>query len=206
VKKELWPRMNTDEHGSDENENSFKILLIRVHPCSSVAKFLWLAGLSKGAHTFGQGDGARAHAIGDGAGPVAVDFDGDGTLEQVDGNYEAIYFVGIGDDAFQAGEGAVLDIDLGTDFEEGPRAGGEAGTKDGANGLDLVLIDGEGGFAGADDTDDAGGGEDGQEAAGDVETAEEIAGEEREIEFLEAVRPAAAGAIEGKELLVALAA
>jgi hypothetical protein len=47
---------------------------------------LFLANSRQGARTFGQGDGAGVHAIGDGASPFAVDFDGDGTLQQADGD------------------------------------------------------------------------------------------------------------------------
>jgi len=96
------------------------------------------------------------HALGDGASPLAVDFDGDGTLQQVDGKHQAINLVGVGDDAFQACQRSALNVHLGADLEKRPRPRCKAGTKDGANGLDLFVVDGDGGLAGADDTDDAG--------------------------------------------------
>jgi hypothetical protein len=155
--------------------------------------------------TFGQGDGAGAHAIGDGTSPLAVDFHGDGTLQEADGDGEAVHLVGISEDPFQPCQRAALYVYLRSDAEEGPRLGGEPGAKDGANGLDFLDVHGDGELAGADDTDDAGRGEDGQ-AIIHVKLAEQIAREEREFHLLDAVRPAPARAIEGKELFVALAA
>src|ERR1017187_3569689 len=164
-----------------------------------------LAESCQGAGTFREGDGAGAHVRGDGASPLAVDFDGDGTLQQADGDDEAVDLVRVGDDALQPYQGAALDVDLGSDAETGPRLRGKAGTKDGANGFDLFEVNGDGDLAGTDDTDDAGRGEDGQ-AIAHVKLAEQITGEERELEFFGAVGPPPAGAIERKELLVAFAA
>src|ERR1017187_833345 len=164
-----------------------------------------LAESCQGAGTFGEGDGAGAHGWGDGASPVAVDFDGDGTLQQADGDDEAVNLVRIGDDAFQPRQGAALDVHLRSDAEKRPRLRCKARAKDGANGLDLFEVNGDGDLAGTDDTDDAGRGEDGQ-AMVHVELAERIAGEEREFEFFGTVGPLPAGAIERKELLVAFAA
>jgi hypothetical protein len=152
--------------------------------------------------TYGNGHGAGAHAIGDGARPLAVDFDGDGALQEADGDDQAINFVGIGDDAFEADQRAALDVDLGSDAEMRPGLGGKAGTKDEADGLDFVEVDGGGDLADTDDADDAGGGQDGK-AVRDVKAAKRIAGKEREIELLEAVRPAALGLIKREELFVA---
>src|ERR1039457_1686875 len=145
-----------------------------------------LAKACQGAGTFGEGDGAGAHGWGDRAGPLAVVFDGDGTLQQADGDDAAVHLVSIADDAFQPGQGPALDVHLGSDAEKRPRLRGKARAKDGANGLDLFEVNGDGDLAGTDDTDDAGRGEDGQ-AIVDVELAERIAGEEREFEFFGAV-------------------
>src|ERR1019366_8145287 len=149
----------------------------------------------QGAGTFGEGDGAGAHGWGDGASPLAVDFDGDGTLQQADGDDEAVDLVRVGDDAFQPGQGAALDVHLRSDAEKRPRLRGKARAKDGANGLDLFEVKGDGDFAGTDDPDDAGRGGDGQ-AMVHVELAERIAGEEREFEFFGAVGPPPAGTVE----------
>src|ERR1035441_7089166 len=164
-----------------------------------------LAQSCQGAGTFGEGDGAGAHGCRNGENALAVDFDGDGTLQQADGDDEAVNLVRIGDDAFQPGQGAALDVHLRSDAEKRPRLRGKARAKDGANGLDLFEVNGDGDLAGTDDTDDAGRGEDGQ-AMVHVELAERIAGEEREFEFFGTVGPLPAGAIERKELLVAFAA
>src|ERR1035437_3949141 len=132
-----------------------------------------LAKSCQGASTFGQGHGAGAHAIGDGASPLAVDFNGDGTLQQADGDDEAVNLVGVGDDTFQPYQRAALDVHLRADAERGPRLGGKAGTKDGTNCLDLIEVNGGGGLAGTDDTDHAGRGQDGQ-AIAHVKLAEQI--------------------------------
>src|ERR1039458_7847763 len=135
---------------------------------------------------FGQGHGAGAHAIGDGTSPLAVDFNGDGTLQEADGDDEAVNLVGIGDDSFQPCQRTALYVYLRSDAEEGPRLGGEPGPEDGANGLDFLDVHGDGKLAGTDDTDDAGRGEDGQVIV-HVKLAEQVAGEEREFHLLDAV-------------------
>src|ERR1035437_9631924 len=109
-----------------------------------------LAKSCQGASTFGQGDGAGAHAIGDGASPLAVDFDGDGTLQQADGDDQAVNLVGVGDDTFQPCQRAALDVYLRSDAEGGPRLRCKAGTKDDPNGLDFVVVNGDGGLADTD--------------------------------------------------------
>ena len=144
--------------------------------------------------------------MGDGASPLAVDFNGDGTLQEADGDDEAVNLVGIGDDPFEPCQRAALDVYLRSDGETRPGLRRKAGTKDRPNGLNLIEVNGDGGLAGTDDTDDAGRGEDGHEAIADVEPAEQIAGEERELYFFDPVGPPPPGAIERKELLVALAA
>ena len=135
---------------------------------------------------YGNGHGAGAHAIGDGAGPLAVDFDGDGALQEADGDDQAINFVGIGDDAFEADQRAALDVDLGSDLEKGPRLRGKPGTKDRLNGLDLFFVNGDGDLAETDDTDHARGGHD-RQAVAHIEPAEQISREERELQLLHAV-------------------
>src|ERR1035437_10359005 len=147
---------------------------------------LLLANSRQGARTFGQGHGAGTHGVGDGANPLAVDFDGDGTLQQADGDDEAVYLVRVGDDAFQPGQGAALDVYLRSDADGGPRLRCKPRAKDDPNGLDLFEVNGDGDLAGTDDTNDAGRGEDGQ-AIVHIELAERITGEEREFEFFGAV-------------------
>lgn len=140
---------------------------------------------------------------GEGADPVAVDFRGDGALQKRDGGDEAEAAFHFDYDAFGASERAALNEDAAADFEEGPGLDGEAGITDVLEGGDFGIVDGDGGAAGADDVDDSGGGED-TEGRGGVEAAEDVAGEEREVEFLDAIGPAAAAAEEGKELREAL--
>src|ERR1035441_69987 len=120
---------------------------------------MFLASACQGARTFGQGHGAGAHAIGDGASPLAVDFNGDGTLQQADGDEQAGNRVRVGEEAFKPCQWAALDAYLGSDAEKRPRLRGKARAKDGANGLDLFDVNGDGDLAGTDDTDDAGRGD-----------------------------------------------
>src|ERR1035437_7985858 len=164
-----------------------------------------LAESCQGASAFGQGDGAGTQAMGEAAAPLAVYFDGDGTLEEADGDDKAVNLVGVGDDALQTRQRAALDVYLRSDAEGGPRLRCKAGAKDRPNGLNLIEVNGGGGLADTDDADHAGRGQGGQ-AIAHVELAEQIAREEREFEFFGAVGPPPAGAIERKELLVALAA
>src|SRR5664280_2385539 len=167
---------------------------------------LFLASSGQGARTFGQGHGAGTHAIEDGAGPLAVDFDGDGTLQQADGDYQAINLVRVANNAFHACQRAALDVHLGADAEEGPGLHYQPGTKARPDGLDLFVVNGDGGLAGADDTDHAGRGQDGHQAITHVKPAEQIAGEEWEIQFLDPVGPPPPGAIERQKFFIALAA
>src|ERR1035438_10400228 len=103
--------------------------------------------------------------IGDGASPLAIDFDGDGTLQQADGDYQAINLVRVGDDAFHACQGAALDVHLGADTEKRPRLRSKPRTKDRSNGLDFFVVDRDGGLAGANDAYHAGGSQNGQAVA-----------------------------------------
>src|ERR1035441_2344578 len=150
-----------------------------LQPGLAAPRMSSLAKSCQGARTFGQGDGAGAHAMGDGASPFAVDFDGDGTLQQADGDDQAVNLVRVGDDTFQTRQRAAFDVHLRADGETPPRLRRKAGTKDRTNGLDLVEVDGDGDLAGTDDTDHAGRGQDGQ-AIIHIELAEQVTREERE--------------------------
>src|ERR1019366_6306219 len=66
-----------------------------LQPGLAAPRMSSLAKSRQGARAFGQGHGAGAHAIGDGASPLAVDFDGDGTLEEADGDDQAVNLVGV---------------------------------------------------------------------------------------------------------------
>jgi hypothetical protein len=141
----------------------------------------------------------------DGGDPFAIDFDGDGTLQEGDGCDEAEGFFDFHDYAFGAGEGAVVDADAAADGKSEPGLDTEGGAEHGLDGGDFGIGDGSRPGAEADDPSDAGGLEDG-EAMDGVEAAEDVTGEEGEIELLDAVRPAAAGVDEREELLIALTA
>jgi hypothetical protein len=139
----------------------------------------------------------------DGAGPIAIDLDGYGTLQEGDGSDETEAVLEGDDDAFDTGEGAVLDADFLADGEERVGFDVPAEAQHGLDGEDLFVGDGGEKGAEGDDAGDAGGFEDG-DAVGGMEAAEDVAGEERHGEFLSAVGPAAAGTDEREELLVAL--
>ena len=76
-----------------------------------------------------------------------------------------------------------------------PGFDGKAGTNQGFDGLDFASGNGGGLGAGGDDGANAGDAED-ADAAAVRETAEDVAGEEGKGHFLEAVGPAATGAVE----------
>src|ERR1017187_410428 len=143
--------------------------------------------------------------IGDGASPLAIDFDGDGTLQQADRDYQAINLVRVGDDAFQACQGAALDVHLGADAEKRPRLRYKPGTKDVPNGLDLFVVNWNGSLAGADDAYHAGGRQNGQ-AVEHIKSTEQITREKREIELFHPVGPTTPTAIQRQVRFVSLAA
>src|SRR5579872_849684 len=72
----------------------------------------WGAGFAESGDARGPGDGVGACAFQDGTGVFTIDFDGYRALQQRDGEDEAVLLIGVDDDAFDAGEGAALDIDL----------------------------------------------------------------------------------------------
>lgn len=134
---------------------------------------------------------------------IAVDFNGDRALEEIDAQDHAPGVAELEEDAFEAAQGAVVDIDVLADLEERPGIEGEAGSDHGADGGDFGFWDRGGVFAEADDPEDTWDGED-AELVVEGEAAENIAGEERELELLDAVGPVVTGAVEGEEILEAL--
>src|SRR5580658_6696070 len=100
----------------------------------------------------------EGNGVGDRTRPVAIDLDGDGTLQQADGNYETVDFIRISDDTFETREGTVLDVDLRAYGEVGPRPRGEARTNNGSDGLDFLFVNRNRDLAGTKDADDAGSG------------------------------------------------
>jgi hypothetical protein len=100
----------------------------------------FLARCRQGARSCGHGSGTGTNTVEDGASPLALDFDGDGTLQQVDGDDQAANLVGVGDDALQPCQRAAFDIHLGAGAQEGPRLRRKPGTENRPNGLDLSLI------------------------------------------------------------------
>lgn len=61
----------------------------------------FLTGYCQGGRLRGHGKGARPHTVDGGASPLAVDLDGNGTLQQADGDDQAPSLVHVGNDAFQ---------------------------------------------------------------------------------------------------------
>jgi len=163
------------------------------------------ASFCQWARTFGQGHGAGAHTIQDGTNPLAVDFDGDGTLQQADGDYEAINLVRAGDRAFHACQGAALDVHSGADTEKRPRPRRKPRTKDNPDGLDLFIVNWDRGFAEAHDAYHAGGSQNGQ-AVAHIKSTEQITWEKREIELFHPVGPTTPTATQRQVRFVSLAA
>lgn len=90
-------------------------------------------------------------------------------------------------EAFQAGERAVLDANEVAEPEVGPGLGGESRLDDGLDGGDLGVIHRDRVAANADDTDHAGGGQDRDAPIAGIEAAEDVAGEEGQVEMHDAV-------------------
>jgi hypothetical protein len=139
------------------------------------------------------GKRARTEA-GSEADRLAVHLDGDRTLEEVDADDQPPGALALNENAFEAAEGAAIDVDAVSDLEEGPGGDGKAGGEHGPEGGDLAIRDGLGGLGATHDGADAGSGLD-QEAVAEGEAAKKVAGEEREMELLKTVGPAAAGAV-----------
>jgi hypothetical protein len=152
------------------------------------------------------GKGGGVHSGGHRAGPITIDFNRDGALQEVDGNNQPKDFIRAGYNAFEAGQRASFHVDARPNAKEGPRLGSETGTDYCADGFKLLLGDGEGSFSGADDADNAGSSQNGDETVVGVEAAKKIAGEKREIDALHPVCPAAMPGVERKKLLVTFAA
>ncbi len=142
----------------------------------------------------------------DGSGPFAIYFNHDRALEQLDGDRQAILFVGGDYDALDTLERAGFHQDAAAEIDERNRAQREAGLNESLNGSDLVVSDSNGHVAGADDLAHTGSGQDGEQALAGAEATEYVAREERELGFLEAVCPFPASSIEGWKLLVTLSA
>src|SRR4029077_13769179 len=99
----------------------------------------------------GNGSRPRFRATQDWASPLAFDLDGDGALQQADGDDQAINLVRVGDDPSHTRQRAALDAYLRANAEEGPGLRWEPGTKDRSNGLNLFVVNRDGGLAGAQD-------------------------------------------------------
>src|ERR1035438_9892796 len=137
-----------------------------------------------------------------------VDLNGDGALQQGDGEQEAVIFFHLDEDAFESGEGAVLDANTPAGCDVFPGFGSDARLEDAVDGSDFAGFDGARRPAETDDSDDTRRGHDGQ-AIARAKPAKQITREEREVQFLGPVGPSppgAPGAIKGKELFEALVA
>src|SRR5579885_2317553 len=131
---------------------------------------------------------------------VGVDLDRYGSLQQVYGDYDAMFFADPLEDAFEAGEGAELDADALAGGEVGAGAG--AGDEGSADVVDFRGGD-DGGDAGeGDDVIDGGAGEDGDLLVG-VELTEDIAGEDGSLDYGHTVGVAAAFGYGGSEGMIA---
>jgi hypothetical protein len=129
---------------------------------------------------------------------IAVEGDGDRTLEEFDGDDETLVVLDAEDAAIQAGEGAGVDANGLAFAQECEWAEAAAGIEDAFEGLDFGNWDGFGAVAEADEADCSGDGDD-FERGGGGEAAEEVAGEEWAVDGFNAVGPAAVVGIEGEE-------
>jgi hypothetical protein len=116
-------------------------------------------------------------------------------MGRVDGDDQTINLAGVGDNAFHPSQRAALDVHLGADLEKRPRLRYKPGAKDGPNGLNLFLINGNGGLAGADDAYHAGGSQNGQ-ALPHIKSREQITWEKWDFELFHPVGPTTPTAIQ----------
>ena len=129
----------------------------------------------------------------DGGNPVAIDLDGDGALEEADGQDEAVLTVAADEESGESGEGADIDADLVTCLEIGPGLSGGAGVDGELDGVDFGVANRRGDACGSDEGEDSGRLEDLESlrAVIEIETAEEVAREERGIDLLNTIGVAA---------------
>jgi len=79
----------------------------------------------------------RRGKAGDGGDDFAVDFNGDGALEEFDANDDAPETGAAGESSFQAVEGTLFDADALAGAEKGPGHDGSSGGDDGSYGVEL---------------------------------------------------------------------
>src|ERR1035437_8479375 len=154
----------------------------------------------------GEDGGRRRGAAGgldgdlDGNNAGSVDLNGDGALQKGEGEQEAIILFHFNEDAFEPGEGAVLDANALAGFDVLPGFGGDAGFEDAVDGLNLAIFDRDGLSAETDDSHYARGGHDGKPAFRRDKAAKDIAREERQFDFGDALGPLAPRPVDGQEL------
>jgi len=131
---------------------------------------------------------------------LAVDLDGDGSLQQfqADDHAQGAFFTDQG--ALETGQRAVLDADRLADTNNGPGLRGEAGGQDGPDGDDFIFGDRGRKVSEAHDGGDARGDEHGK-AALVIEAAEYIAGEQRKLHGFGSIGPAAPGTVKREKVL-----
>ena len=129
---------------------------------------------------------------------IAVESDGDRTLEEFDGDDETVVVLDADDTAVQTGKRAGMDANRLALAQQGEGAEAAAGIEDAFESLDFGGRDGLGAVAEAHEADCAGDGNN-FERGGRGEAAEEVAGEERAVDGFDAVGPAAVVGVKGEE-------
>jgi len=158
-----------------------------------------------GASCDGHGFCLRAVFLESGFDVEAVDFGGDGALEQLEGDDEPVFLLHLEEHPFEAFEGTATDADALAFVHEGVGSEAEAGGADAADGVHFGFEDGLGFGAVADDVDDARGAEDGVDAL-DIDAAEDVADEEGGLDLANPVAPLAAVAVERDVFLIVVGA
>jgi hypothetical protein len=100
-----------------------------------------------------------------GAHEGAIDFDGDGALEKIDGNYQAVTAARTGQNALDVRKRSGVQSHTLPDFEERVRTAKSAGFDDGLNRFNLGVADRRGFIPETDDVFDVGSGEHGKTIA-----------------------------------------
>lgn len=135
----------------------------------------------------------------DGLYPIAVDFDGNGTLKQIYRENQAVTALYLNQNAFEILEGALVQPELFANAQERVRETGKAGTNHSLDTFDFVIGDGNGFFMNSDELYDTRGNQDGK-AAERIEAAENITRKKRALHFLGPVGPTAFHFIYGQKV------
>jgi hypothetical protein len=137
--------------------------------------------------------------------PRAVHFDGNGALEKRNGQNQSVLALEFQQHSFQTVKGSMFDPYPLADLQERPWPARETGSDRSLKGADFTIVNGHRALSYSDDPDNSWSGKN-WETVLQVKPAKNIARKERQLSFLDPVRPRPPGTILGKKPIVALPA